>query len=262
MDEDTTTPTCAPSLPRAIFASRFPDLILHIDGDGRLLDCNAPRGTFLARPLPQCVGCTLDELFPAEVAAALRRCAADARRCDATQELEYQLIVGGELRDFEARVVAGDVADSLLVLRDVTARKRTERPRHSAPAASPFARVLVADDGTLSRKLSLRLLEKRGLQADAAADGREAVAAHVARAYDLIFMDCRMPEMDGYEATRAIRALPGATQPVIVAMTANSAAGDREACLAAGMDDYLTKPLAGYALDQMLARWAPHGSRG
>ncbi|HSK94089.1 MAG TPA: response regulator [Candidatus Angelobacter sp.] len=120
----------------------------------------------------------------------------------------------------------------------------------SAPVRVPTSatngslRVLLVEDNIVNRKLALKLLEREGLAADVATNGLEAIAAVEQAAYDVVLMDVQMPELDGLEATRRIRAgTPAGGQPRIVAMTANAMAGDREACLAAGMDDYLAKPI-------------------
>jgi CheY-like chemotaxis protein len=115
-----------------------------------------------------------------------------------------------------------------------------------APARPPTrARILVAEDNSVNQRLIVRLLEKRGYVADVVANGREVLDALVRVRYDLILMDCQMPEMDGFEATRAIRLAERGTERhvPIIALTANAMAGDQERCLAAGMDDYLAKPV-------------------
>ncbi|HNS50842.1 MAG TPA: GAF domain-containing protein [Anaerolineae bacterium] len=120
-------------------------------------------------------------------------------------------------------------------------------------------RILLAEDNAVNQKLALRLLERLGYRADLAANGVEAIRALERQRYDLIFMDIQMPEMDGLDATRQIceRWAEG-ERPRIVAMTANALAEDREACLAAGMDDYLAKPIRVEELVAALSRtWHP-----
>jgi len=107
----------------------------------------------------------------------------------------------------------------------------------------PGPRILVAEDHPVNRQVVLGLLQHLGYRADLAANGLEVLEALKRQPYDLILMDVQMPEMDGLEATRRIRQLPGGRQPRIVAMTAHAMAGDRERCLEGGMDGYLSKPV-------------------
>jgi signal transduction histidine kinase/DNA-binding response OmpR family regulator/PAS domain-containing protein len=119
-------------------------------------------------------------------------------------------------------------------------------------------RLLLAEDNTTNQKLALRILARLGYRADVAADGLEAVAAVARRVYDVVLMDVQMPELDGLGATRRIRReLPDDRQPRIIAMTANAMQGDRELCLAAGMDDYVSKPIRVDELVNALARCRP-----
>ena len=105
-------------------------------------------------------------------------------------------------------------------------------------------RILLAEDNTTNQKLALRLLERLGYRAEVAANGLEVLEALHRQEYDVVLMDVQMPEMDGLEATRRIRLeLPERRQPYIIAMTANAMQGDREICLAAGMDEYVSKPI-------------------
>jgi CheY-like chemotaxis protein len=104
-------------------------------------------------------------------------------------------------------------------------------------------RILLAEDNVVNQKLALRLLDQMGYRADLASNGLEAIESLRRQIYDVILMDVQMPDMDGLEATRQIRHLTTTTQPHIIAMTANAMEGDREMCLAAGMDDYISKPI-------------------
>jgi CheY-like chemotaxis protein len=119
-------------------------------------------------------------------------------------------------------------------------------------------RTLVVEDNAVNQKVAVRMLERLGLRADVAANGREAVEMCRMVPYDLIFMDCQMPEMDGFAASREIRQMEsvGHSSATIVAMTAEAMAGTREECLAAGMDDYIAKPVKFDHLRDAVMSWA------
>ncbi|OQX96425.1 hypothetical protein B6I21_01070 [candidate division KSB1 bacterium 4572_119] len=121
-------------------------------------------------------------------------------------------------------------------------------------------RLLLAEDNVVNQKLALKILEKMGYSADAVANGKEVITSLEKINYDIVLMDVQMPEMDGYEATRAIRS--GKTNIInssipIIAMTAHAMKGDREKCITAGMDDYVTKPINPKKLSETIAKWIP-----
>ncbi|MEZ4457788.1 MAG: response regulator [Gemmatimonadales bacterium] len=139
----------------------------------------------------------------------------------------------------------------------------------ASPAAAPAAvapaaavgqltgHVLLADDYPANRKIACWMLEKIGLTVETASDGAEAVAALQRGGFDLVLMDCQMPNVDGFEATARIRADAAIAATPVIAMTAAALASDRDRCLAAGMNDYLSKPVQLEDLAQVLARWLP-----
>jgi CheY-like chemotaxis protein len=155
------------------------------------------------------------------------------------------------------QAIAGALQPAPMVEAKPIARLAESAPRHaSAPARS--VQILVAEDNLVNQRVVLGLLAKLGHRADAVRNGLEAVKAVEAGAYDLVFMDCQMPELDGFEATRRIRRLSGACASVpIVALTANAMQGDRERCLEVGMNDHVTKPVDVGRLAAALQRYLP-----
>ncbi len=151
-------------------------------------------------------------------------------------------------------------------LHPVASQAQAESRRHgsaaqSAPRHLRGKRVLLVEDNRLNQEVALHFLRRAGLAVEVAAHGGEALERLSQSTYDAVLMDCQMPVMDGYEATRRIRALPGLSQLPVIAMTANALEGDRERSLEAGMNDHLSKPIDVNHLYQTLGRWLPQRAR-
>jgi len=216
---------------------------------------------------------------PFDVVVADRRASGDAfgfaarlHALDGCETVPIVLLTGGEeaVNTQEARahgfvaVVRKPIRQNVLhdtlvaALADPSAAGVPAAPEAVLSRSADRVLVLVAEDNPVNRRLALQQLKKLGFRADAVTDGREAIDAVAHGKYDLVLMDCQMPEVDGFEATREIRrneALRGGHVPII-AMTANGLDGDRQACLAAGMDDYLAKPVQLAALRAVVERFA------
>jgi CheY-like chemotaxis protein len=150
-----------------------------------------------------------------------------------------------------------DVLHTKLAERSARAERTLAEAERGEPDSSHHqAHVLVVEDNAANLKLTVRLVERLGYHADVAANGAEAISMIEHTPYDAVLMDCQMPEMDGYEATRLIRKTETAARHLpIVAMTADALSGDRERCLAAGMDDYISKPVKLHVVAAVLGRW-------
>jgi CheY-like chemotaxis protein len=165
--------------------------------------------------------------------------------------------MGGAL---EVESVAGKGSTFTARLPFVPVRAAQRAPKRAGPTQYEFrgARVLLVEDNEVNQQVAQRVLNMFGIRPELVSNGQDAITAVCAAHFDLVLMDCQMPVMDGYVATEAIRAwekTTGRERVPIIAMTANAMAGDRERCIAAGMDDYLTKPFKRDALGAMLARW-------
>jgi signal transduction histidine kinase/ActR/RegA family two-component response regulator len=179
-------------------------------------------------------------------------------------------LMGGSLRA-EGTVGVGSTFHLVVPLTAVEAPEArlepqsARRPGAPRPAVAPPApaagvkalRLLLAEDNVVNQRVAIRMLERLGYRPDVVSNGVEVVAAIERQPYDVVLLDVQMPEMDGLAAARAIRARWPHRPVRLIAMTANALEGDREACLAAGMDDYLAKPVRIEALGEVLARCAP-----
>jgi signal transduction histidine kinase/CheY-like chemotaxis protein len=145
---------------------------------------------------------------------------------------------------------------------DIFTPQTAARPSSIERFEGAHVRVLVAEDNVVNQKVAVRMLERMGIRADVAGNGREAVDMLRLIPYDLILMDCQMPEMNGYEASIEIRRSQGQKRrTVIIAMTAEALEGSREHCLACGMDDFIAKPVKVESLVEAIRKWAPEASR-
>ncbi|HTR97724.1 MAG TPA: response regulator [Candidatus Acidoferrales bacterium] len=161
------------------------------------------------------------------------------------------------LQDALAVVLGSREAEgaSGFITRHLLAEDAAQPDRAVSPEVA-HARVLVVEDNAVNVKVATRMLAKYGCRVDVAANGREALELFGQLPYDIVYMDCQMPVMDGFEATQEIRRLEaGGRRTPVVALTANAMAGDRERCLAAGMDDFISKPIQEEALAASLERW-------
>jgi signal transduction histidine kinase/CheY-like chemotaxis protein/HPt (histidine-containing phosphotransfer) domain-containing protein len=157
-------------------------------------------------------------------------------------------------------VIGGGSVSSTRIASTPPAATRSLVTRHTLTEMRSHtqAHVLLAEDNLVNQRVATKLLEQLGCSVDLAVNGRLAVEALRTNQYDVVIMDCQMPVMDGFEATRAIRAEEGDSRRTpIVAMTANAMAGDRERCLEAGMDSYLTKPVRPDELAAAISQWLP-----
>ncbi|MCM2564789.1 hybrid sensor histidine kinase/response regulator [Janthinobacterium kumbetense] len=166
--------------------------------------------------------------------------------------------VAGQGSSFAVTVAVGSVAPGDAPPAPALPRQRAA-PDTAAAGQAPL-RMLLVEDNAINQEIALAMLEDSGYEVTPADNGRRALALWERQTFDVILMDCQMPEMDGFEATRRLRRMEteqGRVRTPIIALTANAILGDRELCLDAGMDDYLAKPYTRAALLAVLARWRP-----
>jgi signal transduction histidine kinase/CheY-like chemotaxis protein/CHASE3 domain sensor protein len=158
----------------------------------------------------------------------------------------------GSLFWFEIPLKIGATAETYAQVTRLTVDEALENQ-----ASRSKYRLLVAEDNQVNQVIAVKMLEKLGYRADVVANGKEAIDALLKRPYDLVLMDCQMPEMDGYTATEMIRSgkVKGQREIPIVAMTANAMKGDEERCLASGMNDYISKPISQKKLSSVMDKW-------
>ena len=162
-----------------------------------------------------------------------------------------------ELREALGNALAASGKDGEPSDPDATpALEKKSTPAFVAPEDTSSLRVLLAEDNEVNIEIALEMLKNLGLNVECAEDGEVALAKQKEEPYDIIFMDCQMPKMDGFEATRAIREMETGPPTIIVAMTAHAMAGDRDRCLESGMDDYLAKPVTFLELNRVIQKYS------
>ncbi|SDS26116.1 PAS domain S-box-containing protein [Paenibacillaceae bacterium GAS479] len=176
-------------------------------------------------------------------------------RWEASQPFSFSAMLNDSLAEISATSLPSAFMDTVGQRKELLSFSSTVHEIGSAPGMSRQPRVLVAEDNDVNQKLILKLLYRLGVSADVAENGEFAVKMALSQDYDLIFMDMKMPIMDGLEATRLITSQGGARHPIIIAMTANVLPGDKQKCLEAGMTDYISKPIRTDILERMLNRY-------
>jgi PAS domain S-box-containing protein len=188
-----------------------------------------------------------DETFPTPALVMLTSTADDRREAQAAGIDVYMTKPVRRTRLFNALAEAIGIK---------IRREQAPATGNRGTASSPM--ILVAEDNDVNQILAIRMLERRGYRVEAVGDGHQAVEALEHHRYAAVLMDCQMPEQDGYDATTELRLRErGDSRTPVIAMTAHALSGDREKCIASGMDDYLAKPLKPEELDRVLRRWAP-----
>jgi PAS domain S-box-containing protein len=223
----------------------------------------APDALLLAEPLTDATLADAVAALRTQVALPMVCCMARPDR-----EMKSALValgVGVMQQPFKQSVLSAALTTALGSAQATPGRRMSD-PADRTDAGKPVAaarRLLLAEDNPVNQRVAVHMLNKLGYAVDVVDNGVQAVAAVAGEGYGLVLMDCQMPEMDGFAATAAIRRAEGKSRHLpIIAMTANAMQGDREQCLAAGMDDYVAKPIDIALLAGLLARWLPKEAAG
>ncbi len=232
-------------------------------GGGRVGLCFEVRDTGIG--IPPDAGARVFDAFSQADGSTTRRFGGSGLGLAISRELAR--LMGGEL-DYESAVGVGTTFRLTVGFAPALGPEQPQpspgRPTPARPISvpgmcAPRAYVLVVDDNAVNLEVAQAMLRSLGCEAEVAADGAQALAALRRRRYDVVFMDCMMPGMDGYDTTKALRQLEASAdvgeRTPVVALTASATPEDRARCLAADMDDYLSKPFRRQALDTVLARW-------
>ncbi|MBW4647754.1 MAG: response regulator [Kastovskya adunca ATA6-11-RM4] len=181
---------------------------------------------------------------------------------DSVQDLEEIGISGCIIKPIRASLLFDSLVTAMAPLSPLVHPLEPSTPQAS-PSHPSLVKILLVEDHPVNQMVILNQLQMLGYQADCMSNGAEAIAHLQSQPYDIVLMDCQMPVLDGYKATQEIRRREGANQhTVIIALTAHALPSDRAKCLAAGMDDYLSKPIAQEALGAILERWIPETPTG
>lgn len=172
---------------------------------------------------------------------------------------------GEKLLQNAKNIFNGDVNQNNILTNNITMNEQSLNKKPNHPVSPEFAnefpvKILIAEDDLINQHLAVKMLNKLGYKPDIVSNGKEALEIVSEKQYDVILMDGLMPEMDGFEATKMIRLCLEA-QPIIIALTASTMYGDKEKCLQAGMDDYLSKPLDISHLATIIEKWAMKKSK-
>ncbi len=213
-----------------------------------ILDFNMPRmdGLQLASAIMADPDLRHARLFL--LSSAAQRLGGDAARAHGLSGCLTKPVRQSELFNL---IVTGINADAAPLV-----EQAARHPRRREASRTDGAQILLVEDNSMNQLVASRILDKLGYRVDIAGNGREALAALANKRYAAVLMDCQMPEMDGYDATRELRRREGVSRHTpVIAMTAAAMEGDRELCIEAGMDDYITKPVRADAIEQALRRW-------